>query len=40
MFFHQTFLNWKADEIEQKIDLQQSGQMESVDEGPVCRLES
>ena len=40
MLSHQTSLNWKADATEQRIDLRQSGQVESVDEGAVCRLES
>ena len=40
MLSHQTSLNWKADETEQRIDLRQNGQVESVDEGAVCRLES
>lgn len=40
MFFHQTSLNRKAEETSQRIELQQSGPVESIDEGTVCRLES
>lgn len=37
--FHPTFLHWKADETEQKIELQSSRQMEPGVEGAGCRLE-
>lgn len=40
MFFHQTTLSWKVEETDQRIELEQSGPVESIDEGAVCRLES